>query len=376
MKRINLKLSIISLLIFSFFGCLENRIAPEVNLQTESAIELLAYLESNGDYINSDELNAFVSASEVFANRNSYLIVDVRTQTDFAIGHIENAVNVAPKSLLGFIKSKNLDLYPKVAIVSESGQSAAYYAALLRLAGIPRIYSMEYGMAAWHQDFASIWLNAIRDFRTGAEEDNYFTNVEYQKPPLSNLPQISVLSSTNSAREKLEFRISNLLTAGFDEKRSDTSSAPKISHSYIDDEFASITPGTLYSSYQGSTNSFAGYHVISFGDNFLYRAHSMQGPFAGQGHLPSAVKYQPMLDLRSTNDLQTIPPSAIVAVYDANGHASAKVVAYLRMLGYDAKSILFGANNLFYSRLNFVESLRPFAFNQSMVMNYPYVTGN
>ncbi|MCK7520095.1 MAG: rhodanese-like domain-containing protein [Ignavibacteriales bacterium] len=68
-----------------------------MNLQTESAIELLVYLESHGDYINSEEINEFVSASEVYANRNLYLIIDVRPQSDYILGHVENAINVEPK---------------------------------------------------------------------------------------------------------------------------------------------------------------------------------------------------------------------------------------------------------------------------------------
>lgn len=373
MKRINIKLSIFSLLGLSFFGCLENRIAPELNLQTESAIELLVYLESNGDYINSNELIEFVSAPEVFANRNLYLIVDVRSQNLFASGHIEGAINVEPKNLLNYIKTLDRSNYLKSIIVSENGQSAAYYTALLRFAGLANITSMEYGMAAWHNDFASIWLNALQDYKPGY---NHFTNEEYPKPDFSKLPQLSFINKNSNVTEKLEERVSLLLAAGFNEELVDTVDMPKFGANNIDNGEASIRVETIYRQYNYSTDSFDDHFILCFGNNFLYRAHSMQGPFAGQGHLPSAIKYQPMLDLRTTNDLQTIPPSSAVAVYDANGHTSAKVVAYLRLLGYDAKSILFGANNLFYGRLNFVNELRPFAFNQSMIMNYPYVTGN
>jgi rhodanese-related sulfurtransferase len=83
-----------------------------------------------------------------------------------------------------------------------------------------------------------------------------------------------------------------------------------------------------------------------------------------------------MMDIRSTNDLQTIPTNKIVVVYDVNGQVSPKIVAYLRLLGYDAKSMLFGANTLFYSRVLWVESLAPLAFKQDIIMNLPYVTGN
>src|SRR3972149_8460732 len=87
-----------------FAGCLDDRLAPELNFNVESAIELLVYLESHGDYINSEALNEFVPVSEVYANKSSYLIIDVRTQIEFANGHIENAVNVEPKNLLNYLK--------------------------------------------------------------------------------------------------------------------------------------------------------------------------------------------------------------------------------------------------------------------------------
>jgi len=372
MKRIIRQFFIPIILIFSYFGCLDDRLFPELNLQTESAIELLVYLESHGDYINTPEINEFVSDSEVYAYRNSYLIVDVRSKNDYILGHIENAVNIDPKNLLEFLKNKDLTNYPKIVLISESGQSAAYYTALLRLAGFANVYSMEYGMAVWHLNFANIWLNATRDFRIGY---NYFTNLDYPKPDLTNLPKVSFQSGNSSIKEKLDEQIQKLLTAGFNEKIVDSSDMPKYSTSFSNDNQSSIVVETLYSSYNGQSNSFTNYFVLCFGNNFLYKAHSLEGPFAGQGHLPSAVHYLPTVDLRSANYLQTLPTNKTVVVYDVNGQVSPKIAAYLRVLGYDSKSILFGANNLFYSRVMWVESLAQYAFKSERINNHPYITG-
>jgi rhodanese-related sulfurtransferase len=373
MKEIIIKYISVTTLIILLWGCLDERLTPELNLKSESAIELLSYLESHGDYINSEEINEFVSASEVYANRSSYLIIDVRPQSDYVLGHVENAINVEPKNLLNFIKSKNCNIYPKIVIISESGQSAAYYTALLKLAGFPNVFTMEYGMAAWHQNFADIWLNATRDFRAGT---NHFTNEEYPKPDFTNLPVINSQNTNKSVKEKLEERIITLLAAGFDENLVDTSNFPKYSISSFEDGNASIVVETVYSNYSSQSNSFTNHFVLCFGSTFLYRANKLNGPFADQGHLPSAVHYLPMIDLRSTNNLQTTPTNKIVAVYDVNGQVSPKIVAYLRLLGYNAKSMLFGANTLFYSRVLWVESLAPFAFKQELIMNLPYVTGS
>ena len=68
------------------------------------------------------------------------------------------------KIYLDILKTVMLTYYPKIVIISESGQSAAYYTALLRLGGFNNIYSMEYGMAVWHQDFASYLVECKKRF--------------------------------------------------------------------------------------------------------------------------------------------------------------------------------------------------------------------
>ncbi len=44
--------------------------------------------------------------------------------------------------------------------------------------------------------------------------------------------------------------------------------------------------------------------------------------------------------------LNTLPTNKKIAVYCYTGQTSAHVAAYLRVLGYDAKSILFGVNGM------------------------------
>jgi hypothetical protein len=75
--------------------------------------------------------------------------------------------------------------------------------------------------------------------------------------------------------------------------------------------------------------------------------------------------------------LQTIPADSSVLIYDANGQLGACITAYLRVLGYDAKTLLFGGNHiLYYNRITSTAPLIPFAFDVSDIKNYPYVTGN
>jgi hypothetical protein len=52
------------------------------------------------------------------------------------------------------------------------------------------------------------------------------------------------------------------------------------------------------------------------------------------------------------------------------------MAAYLRVIGYKAKTLMFGANQLFYPRLRLDPQLIEDAFLVENIMNYPYVTGN
>ena len=103
----------------------------------------------------------------------------------------------------------------------------------------------------------------------------------------------------------------------------------------------------------------------------------MDGPMPGYGHSPGTVHYyhEPFYELRSSSSLQTIPTNKEIIIYSYSGQLSAFVVAYLRVLGYNAKSLKYGASQLIYPRLLWSEFTSPFVFDSSKVMNYPYVIG-
>ena len=83
----------------------------------------------------------------------------------------------------------------------------------------------------------------------------------------------------------------------------------------------------------------------------------------------------PIYDLRSTNFLQTLTADKTIFIYGADGHLSACIAAYLKVLGYKTSTLLYGSNQLFYSRMIEDPELKGFAFTQDKIMNYPYVTG-
>jgi rhodanese-related sulfurtransferase len=344
MNTTKMKYSLISLLalITSVSGCIEDNISPPLTGELDGVAEMIVYFESKGDFPNSDLAPALIDAEEIFTNLNSYLIIDIRAEEKFTEGHIEKAVNVAPDSLYRFVESKYPVGYPKIVIVSKNGQSSAYFTCLLRLAGFDNIYSLNYGMASWNLVFSEEWLANTGD----APGANFFINENFEKNPFAPLPKISFANPEESIEKRVNARIKLIISEGF-------------------------IPNVIFTDILGLDS-----YLICYGKRILYNARKF-GPFAERGHPDGAISYldATFFDLRSVNYLQTLPNSEPILIYDYNGQLGACMTAYLRVLGYDVKFLLFGANRLFHSRMIFEIDLKAFAFTDALIKNYPYETG-
>ncbi len=60
------------------------------------------------------------------------------------------------------------------------------------------------------------------------------------------------------------------------------------------------------------------------------------------------MQYTPKESLKLSADLKSLPTDKPIVVYCYTGQTSAYVAAYLRLLGYDARSLMFGANSMMY----------------------------
>ena len=342
------------ILIFLFLpgipGCLKDNIIPPENVQLSDKGKLLYYLENTGDYINSAAMPSLVDADEVYSNLQNYLLIDIRSSESFSEGHIENAVNVPHSQLISYLDSINPSEYSKIIILSTNGQSSAFYACLLRLYGFDNVFSLSYGMASWNLQFASEWLAALN------QENEYLLtfNLEFvPKPDLSPLPDISLKGTTLA--DGVKQRINEIIAEDFEDNLTGSTGSATIDFSYLFEHLQD-------------------YFIVCYNSGPLYRQLIL-----GIAHPDGTVLYLPppdFSDLSSTTSLQTLPSSKKIAFYSTDGQLSAFAIAYLRVLGYDARSILFGANNMFYYILSGAGSLSEEAFSQSKIRNYPYVTGN
>ncbi|MCA0932304.1 hypothetical protein LCM02_07565 [Lutimonas saemankumensis] len=291
---------------------------------------LLAYLESNRPFINTDAAPALISADEVKKNLKNpkYQIIDIRSESWFEYGHVKNAVNVHPTQLLNHFESSIVPSdFDKIVLICYSGQSAAYFTSLLRIAGYDNVYSMNWGMSSWRVDFAeNSWLKNTSDSFVSKLETTTNDKAEKNSKPSINTGQ-------SEGEKILRDRLQKAFETPYKEyivKSSDVFENPD--KYYIVD-------------YTGSENY-------------------------AKGHIPSAVQYDPQGSLSSANDLLTLPTDKRILVYGPTGQETAYVVAYLNILGYDAGNLAYGANSFMHKSLK--ENNRE-AFTKKQVNMYPVI---
>lgn len=347
MKMINRKIELLLFItLITSSGCLEDVIPPPFTGELNKTAEMLIYFEELGDFANSGLAPALIGAQEVFDNINNYLIIDLRTNDEYVSGHIENAINVSTDSLLTFIQKNNDSTFTKIIIVSKNGQSSAYFTCLLRLAGYDKIYTLNYGMASWNIVFAEEWLNALGD----DPEILFYNNDTYPKNEFTSLPEQPGENGNLPIQQFVMNRIEQIFSDGF---------------------VSDVT-------YRRNMVIFSNDYPVCYGNSSrLYFARRV-GALAGLGHRENVIFYManPLFEFRSVNFLQTLPINKTILIYGANGQLSACISAYLRVLGYKAVTLLFGANQLFYSRMIDDPELIPYLFSASEINNFEYVTGN
>lgn len=272
---------------------------------------LLEFLEANRNFINTDAAPALLPADEVKKNLKNpkYHIIDIRSASWFEYGHVKNAVNVQPADLLNHFENSIVPSeYDKIILICYSGQSAAYFTSLLRIAGYDNAFSMNWGMSSWRVDFAeNSWLKNTTDDHLSSLE----TTV-HEKASKTNTPAL-----------------------GTGKKDGET-----ILRARLQDAFA--TP------YKESIVKAA--DVFAQPDNYYIVDYNGADRYA-QGHIPTAIQYDPQGSLSSAADLLTLPTDKKVLVYGPTGQETAYVVAYLNVLGYDAGNLAYGGNSFMHKNL-------------------------
>jgi rhodanese-related sulfurtransferase len=346
------KCLLLCLIIASFQSCLKNDAIAPLSFASNNSAELLGYIESRGDYINSVYCPALISASELYMVQTDAVLLDIRDSLKFKRGHIRGTVNISQAGLISYLKKNNVSSDKRIIIISTNGQSASYCTAGLRILGYQNVFALKYGMASWNSVFADEWLKAI----TAKFTFNADFGPEGAKPPLKNLPSVNFTNSDLSPQDKLLDRVTTLLLDNYTDE---------IDFTITEDKVFFLNDWTAIRSWEG-------YFIMCYGNDSLY--YNQYNPnYKNLGHIVGPYLYRttPIYDLRSDEKLQSLPVNSPILIYSKDGHLSAELTMYLKVLGYDAKSILFGGNYLFYSVVGQYN-----AFSSISIMNYPYEKGN
>ncbi len=322
-QRILTSLFFAVLLLGLLAGCKKDDSNPLTPETVNEAEVLVKYLEANGDYINTTG-TSIVSASSVYTNLTSgtQYIIDIRDTAAFNAGHISGAVNVTFANLLTAVQAVPSS-YTSIVITCYSGQTAAYGTSLLRLLGYSKVSSLKWGMSSWDSTLAKNYWTA----KIGNSYASQMVTTASVKNAKGSLPTLNTGKTTG--QEILAARSAELFTVGF---------SP-----------ATITNATVFA-------NTAGYYIVNYWSVTDYNT----------GHIPGAVQYAKP-DLRDTSYLRTLPLDKPVVAYCYTGQTSAFLTAYLRLLGYDARSLLYGTNAMIYSTMPGTK------FSSAEIMNYPLI---
>ena len=313
-------------------GHLKNHEAPPEPDQAVT-LQLIEWLEKNGNYINSEKIPSIADAATVFAMRSeNILVLDLRTQAEFDSGHIANAINIRATELIDFLDHKvNAPAFRYIFLTCNNGNQSGYAAGVLRLLGYDNVYAIRFGMSGWSRKVAEKhWLGAISSHLAGKLE-----TVSHPKAAPGGLPIVraNAVTGYGIARERARQLLAEAEKA----------------FSITLEEYTK-NPGLYY--------------------NICYWP---EDKYISNGHLPGAIAYEPKTSLVRNAYLNTLPSGQPVIVYCYSGQHSVFVAAYLRMIGYDARSLVYGANAFFHSVMAQTEPRPTRTFTEALIQNLPVV---
>jgi len=320
-----------AIVIFSLPGCKRTLIKKELygrqvdmeNFVRERETKHLAeiYYE-HGNFINSPAFPPVISPAEVYKHLNDWLIIDLRSQEAYEAGHINGAYRVDKKDVLDFLKTKEkAAAYDKVIFVCYSGQTASYVTGVTRFAGFDNTYAMLFGMAGWNEQFADPVKKGFGDrypemLEKGTYESGIPEGSEHEllhaKIDISKLPPLPKTSPSIL----LDNRAHKLL------------SLERPAFLLKDEEYFPALKRNLDTFYSVFYIDKAKYYVA---------------------HVKGSHQFTPRKDLSLDARLTELPVDKPVVIYCKTGHTGGHTAAYLGMMGYDAKNLIFGAAGFMYS---------------------------
>ena len=317
MIRRNLWL-LLGLMLFIGFGCSEDEetpTEPEQNVEFDLVAAIgddyfTNYTTVSGAGVNTTIDNVFANLTDG-NDGNDPFIIDYRSAADFATGHIKGAVNISLGSLADKIDDGTVPATKAIVNVCYTGQTASYATAVLNMLGY-EAQNLLFGMCGVTTDNTingtSNWLNQIAEDEFAGE-----------------------LTTTESTVSK-EY--------AFPKPGSGKSTADEI----IKERFESVMGSTGWGRISAAD-------VFANPSNYFIINYWPLAEYKDPGHIAGSYCYPPKSSLKTDDQLKYLPTDKTIVIYCYTGQTSAQVAAYLQILGYDAKSLLYGVNGFAYNVL-------------------------
>lgn len=298
-------------LLFLSPACSDDDNSTEPEPQVNEAEVLAKYLDEG---VGVGNIPGMITATEVYnkviSQATDQFIIDIRSTDDYNAGHIAGAVNITLNDIVSYYETNHLESYTTVVITCYTGQTAGFATAMLRMLGYTNVKDMKWGMCSWNSSLADRWENAV-----GNTYASQFVTTDVPKNAAGDLPEIN--TGEENGADILRARVVAVL-----------SNATCFSD-------AAATAGTVF-------GNLAGYYIVNYWPVDHYNL----------GHIPGAVQYNNSpSELTYSTSLNTLPTDKPVVVYCYTGQTSAHMAAYLTVLGYDAKTLLYGVNTMNYEML-------------------------
>jgi rhodanese-related sulfurtransferase len=237
---------------------------------------------------------------------NDPFIIDYRSAAHYSSKHIKGAVNIALGDLITKIDDGTIPTNKKIVNVCYTGQTSSVATAVLNMLGFDA-QSLSFGMCSVDVTIveANRWVNQIAaDERTLVTDASTTTTTH-------DFPILSTAKATAEEIIKAQF-VANSVASAWSVSANDVWDNP------------------------------ANYFVVNYWPAAEY---------LNPGHIPGSFQFEQKTSLLSTSTLNLLPTDKTIVVYCYTGQTSAQVVAALRLLGYNAKSLTYGVNGFAYNSL-------------------------
>lgn len=316
-KKMLLLILVLGLSLTFFIGCDEdNPTEPEPTIVEFDLVAVVGdayfsdYTTASGG-LNPSIGDLFPILTDGDASNDPYLI-DYRSGTDYATGHITNAVNMSIKDLIAKIDDGTIPKDKRIVNICYTGQTASHATAVLNLLGYDA-QNLKFGMCGVTTDPT---INGTAKWSDQIAADEFATQLTADQETLST-----------------EYTFPTLATGG--------KTADEIIKARFTDYMGKFATWAMI----GAGDVFAnpsGYFIINYWP---------EAEYLNPGHIPGAYQYTPNVDFKKAENLNYLPTDKKIVVYCYTGQTSAQMVAYLQILGYDAYSLTYGVNGFGYNAL-------------------------